>query len=442
MKILPKTILPKAFGTRPRLAVEIRWGGVVAARAEAESAAATGLVAAVSRAELGPEAIEPGLKPGNFRTRAAVIAAVRKTLEAVHEKGMGREVTVVIPDAVVRVSLLDFDTLPAKVAEALPVVRFRLKKLLPFDADDAQVSYQLMGGKTVSSPGGKPLVRVVAVAIPRAVLEEYEAVVREAGFEPGAVLPSTLAALAGLDDTAIAPALVVNAGPQSVTTAIVENGVLLLHRSVDMSGNVQVGILAEAAAAQAGLEDSAQPIALPLVDRETSMQEWAMQQPAPQYGRDPYGLAETAPDSAPYSNELASVIAAEAEAEARAEKNALGRPSLTGINGAAASLAAPVYGGGPGRGHGPVAEVTQAVSVAAAYFEDTLQRSPTTVLSAGSTGAEALGTMLVQAGVGVVTGGGAVHVAEIVGSEALVAQAASARVPRSWLAGVRGALRS
>ena len=57
MKILPKTILPKAFGTRPRLAVEIRWGGVVAARAEAESAAATGLVAAVSRAELGAEAI-------------------------------------------------------------------------------------------------------------------------------------------------------------------------------------------------------------------------------------------------------------------------------------------------------------------------------------------------------------------------------------------------
>jgi type IV pilus assembly protein PilM len=434
MKILPKTILPKAFGTRPRLAVEIRWGGVVAARAEAESAAATGLVAAVSRAELGAEAIEPGLKPGNFRTRAAVIAAVRKTLEAVHEKGTGREVTVVVPDAVVRVSLLDFDTLPAKAAEALPVVRFRLKKLLPFDADEAQVSYQLMGGKSAPGPGGKALVRVVAVAIPRAVLEEYEAVVREAGFEPGAVLPSTLAALAGLEETTTAPALVVNAGPQSVTTAIVENGVLLLHRSVDMSGNVQVGILAEAAAAQAGLEESAQEVALPLVDRESSMQEWAMQQPAPQFGRDPYGLEESAADSAPYANELASVIAAEAEAEARAEKSAL---SQVGTNGAAV---APVYG----RGHGPNDEVTQAVSVAAAYFEDTLQRSPATVLSAGSTGAEALGVMLAQAGFGVATDGGpgAVRVAEIVGAEALVAQAASARVPRSWLAGVRGALRS
>jgi type IV pilus assembly protein PilM len=405
-------IFPKALSTRPRLAVEIRWGGVVAARSEAEVPG--GLVAAVSRTELGAEALEPGLKPGNFRMRPAVVAAVRKTLEAVYERGMGREVTLVVPDAVVRVLLLDFDTLPAKAAEALPVVRFRLKKLLPFDADEAQVSYQAMAGgrSSASAMGGKGLVRVVAVATPRAVLEEYEAVVREAGFEPGAVLPSTLAALAGLEEAAPAAALVVNAGPQSVTTAIVERGVLLLHRSVDMSGNVQVGILAEAA--QAGVETAQEPGALPLVDREASQQEWAMQQPVPQFGRDPY--RETAGEPA------AGVAAA-------------------GSSGVAAEVAA-----GHASAHGQVGEVTQAVSVAAAYFEDTLQHSPDTVLSAGSTGAEALGAMLAQAGFGVVVdagaGAGAVRVQEIVAPEALVAQAASARVPRSWLAGVRGALRS
>jgi type IV pilus assembly protein PilM len=424
MTILPKTILPKALGTRPRLAVEIRWGGVVAARAQAESEVGAGLVAAAARAELDPEAIEPGLKPGNFRARTAVIAAVRKTLEAVYEKGMGREVTVVVPDASVRVLLLDFDTLPAKPAEALPVVRFRLKKMLPFDADEAQVSYQLMGGKVSAGSaagGGKSLVRVLAVAIPRAVLEEYEAVVREAGFEPGAVLPSTLAALAGLEETASAPALVVNAGPQSVTTAIVQNGVLLLHRSVDMSGNVQVGLLAEAAVAQAGMAQTAlaemegqtPTLALPLVDLEASVQEWAMQQPAPQYGRDPYGVAEP-----PYGKDLAAVIAEEAVAEARLETKAAG-------NGAITARSEP--------GHSHVGEVTQAVSVAAAYFE---------VLSAGSTSAEGLGAMLARADFGVVGEGSAVRVTEIVGPEAVMTQAASARVPRSWLSGVRGALRS
>ena len=73
---------------------------------------------------------------------AALVAAVRKALEQVSLRG--REVTLVVPDAAVRVLLLDFDALPAKPAEALPVVRFRLKKLLPFDADDAAVSYQVM----------------------------------------------------------------------------------------------------------------------------------------------------------------------------------------------------------------------------------------------------------------------------------------------------------
>ena len=53
--------------------------------------------------------------------------------------------------------------------------------------------------------------RVLAVAMPKDVLDEYEGVVTAAGYLPGAVLPSTLAALAGLDATE-APALVVNAG--------------------------------------------------------------------------------------------------------------------------------------------------------------------------------------------------------------------------------------
>ena len=42
--------------------------------------------------------------------------------------------------------------------------------------------------------------QVLAVAMPKDVLEEYEGVVLAAGYVPGAVLPSTLAALAGLDE--------------------------------------------------------------------------------------------------------------------------------------------------------------------------------------------------------------------------------------------------
>src|SRR6185437_12938080 len=207
--------LPKTMGTRPRLACEVRAEGVVAARAD-DSAA---VLSAVERVTFeGRTAIANN--PASALARTEKIAAVKRALDAV--SGRGREVTLVVPDTAARVLLIDFDELPAKAAEALPVVRFRLKKLLPFDADDAVVSYQVMSS-------GKGGVRVVAVAMPRDVLGEYEGVVTEAGYLPGAVLPSTLAALAGLDEAEV-PALVVNAGPGAVTTAIVRAGILLLPR--------------------------------------------------------------------------------------------------------------------------------------------------------------------------------------------------------------------
>src|ERR1017187_7553197 len=168
-------ILPRTLGTRPRLACEVRAEGVVAARAEDASA----VLSAVSRVPL-PDGVAGarlsavvGGVGGGAAGRAAMVAAVRSALEAVCLKT--REVTLVVPDAAVRVLLLDFDELPAKAAEALPVVRFRLKKLLPFDADDAAVSYQVMAT-------AKESIQVLAGAMPHEVLECYESAVREAGF--------------------------------------------------------------------------------------------------------------------------------------------------------------------------------------------------------------------------------------------------------------------
>jgi type IV pilus assembly protein PilM len=369
--------LPRTLGTRPRLACEVRAEGVVAARAED----ASGVLSAVSRLALPNGIVVPQLRLGNaagangLGDRASVVAAIRKTLEAVALRT--REVTLVVPDAAVRVLLLDFDALPSKAVEALPVVRFRLKKLLPFDADDAAISYQVMS----TSRG---IVRVVAVAMPREVLAEYESVVREAGFEPGAILPSTLAALAGLSEND-APVLVVNAGHQGVTTAIVKAGTLLLHRSVDLRVEF-------AAADPKPVEVE---ILLPLVNRENSAEEWALQQPVE---FTPTEETVAAIQTAVLEQEIAQEIAAE-----------------RGIAEA-------------------TSEVAQAISVAAAYFEDTLEATPRVVLSTGTMGADTLATLLSYAGVG------PVPVEEMVSSAMLGPGASSGHVPLGWLAGVRGAL--
>jgi type IV pilus assembly protein PilM len=369
-------ILPKTLGTRPRLAVEVRAEGVVAARAEDASA----LLTVVARGDLAEGAVAPGLKVGNIVNRSAVTAALRRVLDGVAGSGRERlrDVTVIVPDAAVRVLFVDFDQLPSKAAEALPVVRFRLKKLLPFDADEAMVSYQVMST-------GKNSVKLLAVAMPKAVLEEYESAVLAAGYLPGAVLPSTLAALAGLDE-AETPVLMVNAGLGTVTTAIAQAGMLMLHRSVDMSaGDMSVG----------GNTPMAVTTVLPVVSRESTAQEWARQEPL-----GPGGWDRVDAEAAMQTSMVETAVRREIDLSAAAR------------------------------------EVAQAVSVAAAYFEDSLQRPPDQLLVAGTLGAESLAAMMEESGLE------GLRIREMVEPGMIEPGAARASVPRGWLAGVRGALRN
>jgi type IV pilus assembly protein PilM len=407
-------LLPKTLGTRPRLAVEIRPEGVLAARAEDAAAA----LSAISYGVLGPGSVLPGLKPGNVARRPAVVAAVRKALEAVMLKE--RQTSLVLPDAAVRVLLLDFDALPAKPAEALPVVRFRLKKLLPFDADDAVVSYQVM-------PAGRSdrnVVRVAAVAIPREVLAEYESVVREAGFEPGAVLPSTLAALSGLSEDEEST-LVVNAGESSVTTAIVEGNLLLLHRMVDFAAEgVELTPIAEVSALPTLPSEL---LAAPLVDVDSSSAEWTMQQPLSGYGViDDFHLAQQA-------EARAARLRDEIQQEFEREFAPNAWPGLS-----RKQMLPPPVDAIAARAAAAAREVTQAVSVATAYFEDTLQRVPGTVLCTGSLPAGELSALIAEAGFSAQE----VRVRAMVDASMLAGGAATTGAPLGWLAGVRGALRS
>lgn len=209
-------------GSRPRVACEIRAEGVIGARAGKKHGER---VAAF--APLAEGAIAPGLKVPNLVDGHAVRSALETVLESI---GATREVTLVVPDAAARVLLLDFDALPSKRQEALQVVRFRLRKMVPFDVETAAVSYQTMGEKDEQ-------LSVLVTVMPGDVLEEYEKAVRDAGFEPGAVLPSTLAAAAAMEsDDAM---LMVNRSGASVTTAVTQGNEMLLHRAMDLPAEPQ-----------------------------------------------------------------------------------------------------------------------------------------------------------------------------------------------------------
>lgn len=202
---------------RPPLACEIAADRVLAGR----SADTGRLVETAAARELAPGAVVPDLMESNLRDGAAIRTAIETTLGAVGARS--RDVIAILPDTSVRVVLLDFETLPSNREEAEAVVRFRLKKSLPFDPADARISYHAQ----TTSKG----VRAVAAVVLNSVLAEYESAFRDAGYIPGMVMPSMLAALGAAD--AERPTLVVKVDSRTISIAILDQEHLLLFRTLE-----------------------------------------------------------------------------------------------------------------------------------------------------------------------------------------------------------------
>jgi type IV pilus assembly protein PilM len=216
--ILSKARLASQPGARPPAAVELAPEGVLAA-----ALPGPGQPPVYAFLPLPAGALIPGIGEPNLRAPEAVTSAIRSALGPVSPRT--RAVTMILPDTVVRVFILDFDSLPGKVAEAYSVLRFRLRKMVPFDVEHAGLSYQVL-------VENKTECKVLAAVIPGPILQEYEAVVRAAGYEPGAVLPSGLAALDVIDP--METVLIANLSPLALTTSITNGQDLLLYRTLDL----------------------------------------------------------------------------------------------------------------------------------------------------------------------------------------------------------------
>lgn len=216
---------------RPRLACEITPGQVIAARAPDKATALE--VFTTRRLEQGTFA--PTLTGTNILDKAALRTAINGALSSL--SGRSRDVIAIVPDSAVRVMLLEFEDLPAKAQERESVIRFRLKKSLPFDVEQAALSCD------VKRANGT--IQVVVAVSPRAVLNEYETAFREAGYLPGVVLPSSLAALGLLDGST--PTLMLKVDAANVTVAAAVKQELRLMRTLDNQHgeNVAAAELAE-----------------------------------------------------------------------------------------------------------------------------------------------------------------------------------------------------
>lgn len=161
----------------------------------------------------------------NVHNPEVLAAAVATLAPAAGSKG--RTAALILPDYSARISVLDFDSFPEKAEEQEALVRFRVKKSVPFDVESAALSYWRQ-----NSPGGKSHEVVIALS-PIEIIARYEAPFRALGMQPGLVTVSALAALdlVVLDGISV----IAKVNGHVLTVMVAQHGVLKLTRSLELT---------------------------------------------------------------------------------------------------------------------------------------------------------------------------------------------------------------
>jgi type IV pilus assembly protein PilM len=146
------------------------------------------------------------------------------------EKGKRVRTALVIPDYAVRMAILDFEALPASEEERAALVRFRLRKSVPFSIEEAQVAYAIQSNIPKR-------VELLAVAIAKPILDEYEMLFADAGYRVGLVTPSSLAALPLCATAEPGLTLVAKAAGSTLSVLLLEQARLRLIRVLDLAGS-------------------------------------------------------------------------------------------------------------------------------------------------------------------------------------------------------------
>jgi hypothetical protein len=167
---------------RAQVAVEVRPGGVGVVRLRREGRST--VLATAASVDVPPDVVRPSLTQPNLADVDAFRRALRGALERAGVLG-GAPVALVLPDPVGRIALIPpAEVQASRTSELDEVVRFRLRKSLPFDVREARVAH-------VRSPRAADA--LLAVATLDSIVQAYEEVCRSLGLEPGLIELSGLA---------------------------------------------------------------------------------------------------------------------------------------------------------------------------------------------------------------------------------------------------------
>ena len=203
----------------PLYAFELSEAGVAAAQ--------VGRTPKISFAPIEKDVVSISPVHDNVLRLEALLAQVRAVAPA--EGGRKRRrAALILPDYAVRVTVLDFDAFPTDAKEQASLVRFRMKRSVPFDVDSAALSYYPQR----EEGDGKRVDVVVAIA-PREIVARYEMPFRMAGFHVGWVTTSTLGAVDLV--TPVGVKVLAKRAGRVLSLAVLAGGTLKLIRSIELT---------------------------------------------------------------------------------------------------------------------------------------------------------------------------------------------------------------
>jgi type IV pilus assembly protein PilM len=148
-----------------------------------------------------------------------------RTLAGTQAARRRKDVVLILPDFSARISVLDFDSFPSDAKEQGALIRFRLKRSVPFDVESAAMSYWVQTAVNKK-------VDVVVVMAPLEIVARYEAPFRAAGMNPGLVTTSSIAALELADESGLS--VMAKISGRVLTVLVRDNGALKLARCLEL----------------------------------------------------------------------------------------------------------------------------------------------------------------------------------------------------------------
>ena len=171
-------------------------------------------------------AVVASLTSSNIVSHAAVTAALRSALDKVGSRP--RRVGLVIPDLAAKVSLVRFETIPARREDLDQLVRWQVKKASPFPIEEACVSF------TSGLPGADGSADLLVVTARRDIIAEYEAVCDALKIYAGLVDLATISVInlfLGSTDIPVVDWLVVHLRPDYTSIVIMRGEDVIFFRN-------------------------------------------------------------------------------------------------------------------------------------------------------------------------------------------------------------------